>query len=191
MRSPAATAATRASSRPSSTGSSATAAGSTTPIPSATELIDADNNWWGCNQGPGDDLNRCQNISQNVNADPWLTLRISTDKDELGKNGRSTNVLASVLRNSAGDTPVSFFPDRTALGFSATKGRIRKRARTLNGVARTLFSTTSGGGSAKISVTLDNEKKRAKVDISGSGGGGGGGNNRNRDGDGGGGGGDV
>jgi hypothetical protein len=84
-------------------------------------------------------------------------------------------VLASVLRNSAGDTPLSFFPDRTTLGFSSTKGRIRKRARTLNGVARSIFSSTDQRGSAKITVELDNQRKRAKVDITGGGGGKGGG----------------
>jgi hypothetical protein len=150
--------------------------------PSASELVDADNNWWGCNQGPNDDLNRCENVSVNVNFDPWLTLRITANKNRLQKNGRSTEIQGSVLRNSAGDTPLSFFPNRTTLGFQSNKGRIRKRARTLDGVARTLFSTTNQTGSAKISVTLDAERKRTKVDIVGSGGGnkGGGGKRHHR-----------
>ncbi|MEA2346666.1 MAG: hypothetical protein QOG62_453 [Thermoleophilaceae bacterium] len=137
--------------------------------PSATELVDADNNWWGCNQGPNDALNRCENIGANINFDPWLTLRVAANKDTLAPNGRATDVNATVLRNSAGDTPVSFFPNRTTIGFTATKGRIRKRARTLDGVARTVFSTTSNRGSAKITASLDNESKRAKVDITGGG----------------------
>ena len=153
--------------------------------PNATELVDADNNWWGCNQGPNDGLNRCENVGVNVNFDPWLTLRVDTNKDRLAPNGRSTDVTASVLRNSAGDFPVSFFPNRTTIGFETTRGRIRKRARTLDGVARSIFSTTSGKGGAKITASLDNERKRAKVDITGGGKKGGGknngGKNRNRD----------
>jgi nitrous oxidase accessory protein NosD len=133
--------------------------------PDASELVDADNNWWGCNQGPNDDLNRCENVSVNVNFDPWLTLELEAGDELLRTRGRATEIVAAVIENSAGDTPTSFFPDRTTIGFSATKGNIRKRARTLNGVARTVFSTTARRGKAKISARLDNERKRTRIEI--------------------------
>lgn len=131
----------------------------------ATEQVDADNNWWGCNKGPNDDLNRCDNVSPNVNFDPWLKLSIEAAKDKIETGGESTQILGTLTRNSAGDEPTSFFPDRTSLAFDTTVGDIRKRARTLDGVARNQLSSSSKNGTARVQVKLDSQRKRTRVEI--------------------------
>lgn len=133
--------------------------------PDASELIDADNNWWGCNQGPGSNLGRCDGTSENVNFDPWLVLRLRAGDPAIDTGGDSTQMTASLLTNSAGDTPVTFFPDNTRIDFETTRGKVGGRGRTADAVARSQLSSTSKSGTARVSATLDNETKRVKVDI--------------------------
>jgi parallel beta-helix repeat protein len=63
-------------------------------------LVDATNNWWGCNAGPADAA--CDSVSDMVNADPWLTLTLTADQSQMTAGG-TINLVASLTTNSNGE----------------------------------------------------------------------------------------
>lgn len=118
----------------------------------------AENNWFGCNAGPG--APGCDAIAgtaaAEVDADPHLVLALKAPS-KLRKN-RSATLEATVRTNSAGETPQPFaFPDGTEIAFSATKGTLTPgTSETVGGLAQTTFKATKVGR-AKVSATLDGE----------------------------------
>lgn len=73
------------------TGGHALAAGATS---------DATNNWWGCAGGPG--ATGCGTVSTPATATPWLTLTATANPVDIPFGDSTTEITASLLRNSAG-----------------------------------------------------------------------------------------
>ncbi|MRR52456.1 MAG: DUF1565 domain-containing protein, partial [Rhodocyclaceae bacterium] len=59
-------------------------------------LVDATNNWWGCNEGPTHAT--CASVSTLVDADPWLVLTLTADQNQLSAGG-TINLVASLTNN--------------------------------------------------------------------------------------------
>lgn len=126
---------------------------SSSPVP-------AENNWWGCNAGPG--AAGCDGIQGSggaVDADPWLELAVEVEGGGVVLGGELA-VLAPMIFNSDGlDTSgMEHLPDGTPAFFDAGSFGIMMPpdAGTLAGVAESLFVAQSAGV-GEVSVTVDNE----------------------------------
>lgn len=131
--------------------------------PDVTDEIDAENNWWGCNEGPNQA--GCDAIIGLVDANPWLFLSAAAKRSQI-RRGRSTPVNAGVTTNSDGETPEgNAFPDGTSIAFATTRGVVNPAtAGTIDGIATTKLRGTERGP-ATVTATLDNETASTVVRI--------------------------
>ena len=119
---------------------------------SGANSIDAENNWWGCNDVPVGCPVTSLAAGSSVDLSPWLVMSISASPSSIVPPQTST-VTASFNRNSDGQA-VSGFPD-TVVSFTATNGSVNPASRqTSGGTASTVFtpSFTIGGGSVIASL---------------------------------------
>ena len=133
----------------------------------STTVLDATNNWWGCNAGPGED--GCNTVAGPVNLDPWLTLTVTTDTAEL-QSGEEATVTASLTTNSDGDDTSSdgTVPNGILVDFDvdpADAGMLDPaNTSTAAGAATTTF-TAEAAGEATISATVDAQTVETSVTI--------------------------
>ncbi|RPI31256.1 MAG: hypothetical protein EHM70_11910 [Chloroflexota bacterium] len=128
-----------------------------------TSSVVAENNWWGCNGGPGDA--GCNIVSGNVDADPWLTFQISASESTLFF-GQTTTITASLTINSSGiDTSaLGSLPDQQLVEFAATIGTTEPvSTTTTNGVATTTFTAGIEEGNATIEASTDHANTSTQV----------------------------
>ncbi|HEX8180914.1 MAG TPA: Calx-beta domain-containing protein [Pyrinomonadaceae bacterium] len=125
---------------------------------------DMENNWWGCNAGPGH--TGCGTVTgTGVDYAPWLVLGISAAPDTITPGGTST-ATADLTHNSDGVAPsnTTFLPP-TPISFGATNGTVTPpTATTANGVATTTFTSTSAA-SGSVSATADNQTVNTNVTV--------------------------
>jgi CSLREA domain-containing protein len=132
-----------------------------------TETIDVENNWWGCNAGPGQP--GCDTVTgtgaANTDFNPWLVLGVSASPNPIIPGGTST-VTADLTHNSDGAQPsaTDFIPP-TPVTFSATEGNVSPTSSTLvNGQATTTFTSTSASNGT-ASATVDNETETTTITV--------------------------
>jgi len=130
-----------------------------------TGVLDAENNWWSCNAGPGNIA--CDSISANVDADPWLVLGISTAPNAIPPGGTST-LTADLTHNSDGmDTSaLGHIPDGTSVLFHTDFGSVGSSSvtkTTTNGKATATLTADAGAGVANTSATVDNQTENTAV----------------------------
>ena len=78
-----------------------------------------ENNWWGCNAGPGNA--GCGAVTgTGADFNPWIVLGVSAVPNSVAPGGNST-VTADMTKNSDGATPVGTLPDMP-VAWSATNG---------------------------------------------------------------------
>ncbi len=118
--------------------------------------VDATDNWWGCNLGPG--TSGCAGVSGNVTFNPWLVLRVDAPFSILP--GATSTATGDVTHDSLGrDTSASgHIPDGTTIGFSASAGIVSPATRaTVNGRAEVAFRAPWAPGQILVSATLDDQ----------------------------------
>ena len=130
----------------------------------------AENNWWGCNAGPGSP--GCGSVTGNVDFNPWLVLSITAVPSSLGP-GQTSAVTARLTINSAGvDTSgLGFVPNGIPVGFATTpQGSIAPPfATTTSGTASGVFTAGPLPGTATVSVTVDGQAVSTNITIAGTG----------------------
>ncbi|HJR07106.1 MAG TPA: Calx-beta domain-containing protein [Pyrinomonadaceae bacterium] len=122
-----------------------------------------ENNWWGCNAGPGN--TGCGAVSGSPDFTPWLVLTVSASPNTIMPGGMST-VTADLLHNSDGAIPsnTTFVPN-TPVNFSATEGTVSPMSGTItNGVAQTVFTSTSANNGT-ASATVDNQTTSTTINV--------------------------
>jgi hypothetical protein len=133
-------------------------------------VINAENNWWGCNYGPGAAGPGCS-VAANpaagpVDANPWLTLTTSAAPPSINI-GSTSNVTSSLRINSAAaDTSGSgTVINGTPASFAGTNGTVAPPAGTTTaGNVGTVFTaTTLGPGSA--GTTIDGQTVSAPITV--------------------------
>lgn len=129
--------------------------------------LDAEHNWWGCNEGPP--ALDCDGVVGDVDFDPWLVLEVFADPSETVPFANSA-AFASVTGTSSGGgssaapdhildgTPIEFESD---LGDLSGNPVVRF---TVNGVAETPF-VSDQVGVANIQATLDNQTVSTTIDV--------------------------
>ncbi len=136
--------------------------------------VDAQQDWWGCNGGPG--IPGCDGISNtgggSVDGDPWLVLDF-TGPTTLA-TGANANYVASLDQDSDGGAvvlPANF--TGLPMTFAASGGSITSPVPLNAGSATAAFTAPGTNGNVALSTKLDNGLVTLPVQI-GSGGGGGG-----------------
>lgn len=130
--------------------------------------IEAQNNWWGCNAGPGEP--GCDPIEEGVegtiDASPWLELRLAATPETIYKELGQSQLRADLTRNSNGAVAGSGFPNGTEIAFATDLGSVGPASdATLDGRAWSLLSAGSTLGTADTTATLDGETVHAAVGI--------------------------
>lgn len=131
--------------------------------------VTAENNWWGCNGGPG--AMGCDNALFTgigfMDTDPWLVLGLELASDSVIRGGMTT-ATASLRENSDGmDTAGSGnVPDGTPVDFSATGGPMMPEiTATLAGLAESTYTAGDTAGSFDVSTTVDNETITEPIEV--------------------------
>ena len=127
----------------------------------------AEDNWWGCNAGPG--AAGCDPVTGLVDADPWLLLGIDAIPTVVTAGGFS-DVTADLLIDSDGtDTSgLGTVPDNITVDFTATLGTVSPPTTgTSAGTAMTTFVANATSGTATVDATVDNQTVSIDIQIIG------------------------
>jgi hypothetical protein len=130
--------------------------------------LEAQNNWWGCNAGPGNA--GCDSVSEagagNTDFNPWIVLGVSAVPDTIGSGGTST-VTADMTRNSDGATPVGGTVPQMPVAWSATNGTMTPPSGTITaGQAMSTF-TSANNSSGSACAMVDNQQLCTPITVSG------------------------
>jgi hypothetical protein len=124
-------------------------------------VLDARNNWWGCNGGLG--TSGCAVGDDGALTTPHLVL--SGEAAAQIEPGASTLVTARLDRNSAGES-VPGIPDGVPVGFSSALGSFSPTSATLvSGIASSTFTAGLQTGPAGIVVEADGQQVAVPLTI--------------------------
>jgi nitrous oxidase accessory protein NosD len=122
--------------------------------------LDARDNWWGCNGGPG--VSGCDSVGAGVEASPYVVLTGTASATEL-KPGESATVTAGLDTDSSGAS-VAGVPGTVTFG--SLLGSFSSPAATLaGGTAGSIFTAGSQPGPAGITVGLDGQEVSVPLTI--------------------------
>ena len=121
----------------------------------STIKYDAQYNWWGCNQGPGNP--GCDDAFYPVDGSNPLQLSVSASPTAI-VSGEQADVTASVKYASSG-----YAPDGTQIDFKTNLGSITSAVALNNGDARATYSANGGAGTATVSATLDHQTVSTQI----------------------------
>jgi len=126
-----------------------------------------ENNWWGCNAGPGGA--GCDPVSGVADYDPWLVLIHHAVPGTVYTN-QTAALIAEMTFNSDGDdtTALGTLPDGIAILFNnPVLGAISILSDTqlTDGVARGVFSAGATSGVGSADATVDNQTITAPIII--------------------------
>jgi hypothetical protein len=128
----------------------------------------AQNNWWGCNTGPGGA--GCDTVGGTVSSNPWIVLSNTASPSTILVN-QSTTLTASFLQNSAG-TPLSAGQVSVLVGLPVTWGNAQLGTLSgqqamiqSNGTAVATFTAASTVGTGHADATVDNGTATANITI--------------------------
>jgi hypothetical protein len=115
---------------------------------------DFENNWWGCNAGPGN--TGCGAVTgAGADFNPWFVLAASATPDSIVPGGTST-VAADMTHNSDGAVPATALP-ALPVSYSATNGTMSPTNATVTSGASSSTFTSTNSNPAVASVTVDNQ----------------------------------
>ena len=129
------------------------------------DLVDAEHNWWGCNEGPSSQACDAVTGETPVDFDPWLVLGLSSSEEVIDARGDTATLTADLTRDSNGDLAGPGFPEGTPFGFATTLGTVQTPANTSDGLALSTLASGNEGGLADITATLDNAEVATQVGI--------------------------
>jgi uncharacterized repeat protein (TIGR01451 family) len=131
------------------------------------ETIDVENNWWGCNFGPGVGGTGCSGTpngrngtgAANLDANPWLKLTLTAMPTSIMSGDTST--LTASLRINSDNVDTSslncFVPNDTPVAFAAMLGTVAPpNDGTTNGVATSTYFAQQPGND-NVSATVDGQ----------------------------------
>ncbi len=130
--------------------------------------VDAEDNWWGCNEGPGEP--GCDTIAEevpgSVDSSPWLVLGLAATPSTIYKELGQSQLRADLTHDSNGSVAGSGFPDNTPVAFATDLGSVAPASdATVDGRAWSVLSAGSTLGTADVTAALDGETVHAAVEI--------------------------
>jgi CSLREA domain-containing protein len=126
-----------------------------------------ENNWWGCNDGPG--FSPCDRASGIINSFAWLKLSHTANPSTIPVNGTST-LQADFFTNSTGATipatDLVALDGRTVTFNNAVKGTVSPAtAQISGGKANATYTSNNGSGAGSADATVDHETETATINI--------------------------
>jgi CSLREA domain-containing protein len=146
-----------------------TSLGSGSGLFSALAAVNAANNWWGCNSGPGAVIAGCagmtNSVAGGVTATPFLVLKASASPAAVMPHGSSTMTADLTFNSTNADTSAGgAIPDWTIVTFSETFGSFAPpSSATTSGKATGIYTAGSASGWARLSASVDNQTVSAPV----------------------------
>ncbi len=133
----------------------------------SSSAVNAENNWWGCNEGPNND--GCDGTSNtgsgSIDSDPHIVMDIRAAPMRVATGGSSEIIVRFLLDEGDGNVARQF-PDGTPIDFSAMRGRVNpQQQETTNGSATTTLTTNSKRKAAIVRADLDAEQVRVRIMI--------------------------
>ena len=132
----------------------------------------AENNWWGCNDGPG--IGDCDPALYNgtagfLDADPWLLLGLELDQAVVPVGGQATADASLVFNSDGADTSgMGTLPDGTPVQFDASGGTMDPtEIGSVLGAAESTFTAGAAPGFYDISATVDFATLELPVTVTG------------------------
>ena len=127
-------------------------------------IVTAENNWWGCNAGPGNA--GCDAVTGVADFNPWLVLRISASPGTVIPGGTST-ATADMTHNSDNAVPsATIFVPPTGVTFGSTQGTMAPPTGTLNSGQATSTFTSTSASNGSASATVDNQTVSTAITVS-------------------------
>ncbi len=130
--------------------------------------VTAENNWWGCNYGPGVSGAGCGAAANSaigtIDAAPWLTLTTAAAPTSIFVGGNSTVTSKLTINSSAADTSGSGnVPNGTPAAFTGNLGTVAPpNSTTSAGVTGTIYTATNGGAGG-VATTVDGQTVNAAI----------------------------
>lgn len=126
-------------------------------IAESVSIVQAENNWWGCNEGPGQI--GCDSIIGEADADPWLVLSVDANPNDVEPG--FTSIIEGNLKFNSDDFDTSsggFLPDDMRMDFTAPDGGIvdPETALTENASATTIYTAPTLHGDYHVCAEVDN-----------------------------------
>ncbi len=145
-------------------------AGNAVGVRSDDAEVAAEDNWWGCNEGPNTvdcDTAEYSGSYGFLDTDTWIELGLSAVPDvvQIGASSTATAFLQSNAETKVGPGP-NPVPDGTPVTFAATGGVMNPtESETLSGTAASTYTAGSVIGDYSVSVTVDSETVSAGVEV--------------------------
>jgi len=128
---------------------------------STVATVDAPDNWWGCNGGPG--AVGCDNVWGDVDASPNVVLSAQASAARVTA-GTPVTVTASLDRNSAGDPVELPVLEGREIAFASNHGTVEpEAAQIVDGSASTQLTSTEPVGAITVAAAFDDELEGADV----------------------------
>lgn len=131
----------------------------------ANASLHAENNWWGCNEGPSSP--DCDTVNSSVIASPWLILRLSSDRSSLPPS-ESATITADLRHNSEDEDLSSSFSFTGSLGFSfaSEDGQFDfSQADSRQGAVTLSYEAPSTSGPTQLSASLDHARVSYELNV--------------------------
>lgn len=133
--------------------------------------VNANNNWWGCNYGPGATGAGCtippNGLSGPFTMTQYLVLSASAVPTIIPLGGTSTMTADLTINSSGVNTSAGgAIPDGIAVTFAGTRGTFATAtASTAGGKANDVYTATGPKGIATLSATLDGQTVSTPINI--------------------------
>ncbi len=132
-------------------------------------ITTAQNNWWGCNEGPGADPSHgCDALAGPVDADPWLVFHLLTEHSAVAVNQPAV-FLGDLTGNSdlQDTTSLGTLRDGVPIAFTALSGGVLQSADTVltQGQAEAILLAADSPGVAQVESVIDSETQTASLTI--------------------------
>ncbi|MEO6238458.1 MAG: FG-GAP-like repeat-containing protein [Vicinamibacterales bacterium] len=138
--------------------------------------VNAPNDWWGCNFGPGAGgagcaapANSVSGLAATTNFSPFLLLKATASNASLPAGGSSTLAVDLTINSLDADTSATgTIPNGTPVNFSATLGTMTPpSSTTVSGKTAAVYTAGAAGGIASLGATVDAQTVTAAVAIGG------------------------
>ena len=131
--------------------------------------VQADDNWWGCNAGPGQP--GCDGVANtgtgSIDTSLWLVLTGSSTSPTVPPAG-STTMTASLNFDNVGNVVALGVPDGTPVRFTSSFGTLVPAISATDlGTAQSTFTASAGPGPARVWARLDHQKIPIDLQIAG------------------------
>jgi N-acetylneuraminic acid mutarotase len=127
------------------------------------EPIDATDNWWGCNGGPG--APGCSTVGASgggaVTTSPWLVLGLSGPSDT--RVGGAVTLTADLMHDSNGYSVTSSPPSSDPVSFATNSGALNAPTAPLSQGSAQDVLTDGGSSGADITASLDGQRVSTHV----------------------------